>query len=57
MILGSTLAQEAGLDDAQTIKLLFFPLMVHAMDIIDSSVGISMVLMSLAKQIRILWIS
>ena len=44
MILGSTLAQEAGLDDAQTIKLLFFPLMVHAMDIIDSSVGISMVL-------------
>ena len=43
MILGSTLVQEAGLDNSQAIKFLFFPLMVHAMDIIVSSVGISMV--------------
>ena len=43
MILGSTLSQEAGFSDAQTVKFLFFPLMVHAMDIIVSSVGISTV--------------
>lgn len=38
MILGSTLAVEAGLKDAT--PFMFFPLMVHAMDIIVSSIGI-----------------
>lgn len=43
MILGSTLANEAGFDNAQAIKFMFFPLIVHAMDIVVSSIGISMV--------------
>jgi hypothetical protein len=38
MILGSTLAVEAGLKDPT--PFMFFPLVVHAMDIVVSSVGI-----------------
>ena len=38
MILGSTLAQEAELTDPT--PFMFFPLVVHAMDIIVSSLGI-----------------
>eukprot|EP00554_Chaetoceros_debilis_P009824 CAMPEP_0194104226 /NCGR_PEP_ID=MMETSP0150-20130528/4584_1 /TAXON_ID=122233 /ORGANISM="Chaetoceros debilis, Strain MM31A-1" /LENGTH=920 /DNA_ID=CAMNT_0038791695 /DNA_START=144 /DNA_END=2903 /DNA_ORIENTATION=+ len=43
MILASTLANEAGFEDDQAIKFLFFPLVVHAMDIVVSSVGIATV--------------
>ncbi len=43
MILASTLANEASLEDWQAIKFLFFPLVVHAMDIVVSSIGIAMV--------------
>ena len=43
MILGATLANEASFEDEQVIKFLFFPLVVHAMDLIVSSIGISMV--------------
>eukprot|EP00557_Chaetoceros_sp_GSL56_P002987 CAMPEP_0176489578 /NCGR_PEP_ID=MMETSP0200_2-20121128/7369_1 /TAXON_ID=947934 /ORGANISM="Chaetoceros sp., Strain GSL56" /LENGTH=857 /DNA_ID=CAMNT_0017886741 /DNA_START=38 /DNA_END=2607 /DNA_ORIENTATION=- len=43
MILGSTLANEAGFETDQAIKFMFFPLIVHAMDIVVSSIGISMV--------------
>lgn len=43
MILGSTLAFEAGFDDSITVKFLFFPLVVHALDIIVSSIGIASV--------------
>jgi len=43
MILGSTVVTEAGLDGDQVVKFLFFPLIVHAMDIIVSSIGISTV--------------
>ena len=41
MILGSTVATEAGMaNDKQGIKFIFFPLVVHAMDILVSSAGI-----------------
>lgn len=43
MILGSTLATEAQMNDIVAIKYLFFPLVVHAMDIIVSSIGIAFV--------------
>mmetsp|Transcript_13415 Transcript_13415/g.24306 ORF Transcript_13415/g.24306 Transcript_13415/m.24306 type:complete len:820 (-) Transcript_13415:256-2715(-) len=43
MILGSTLSQEADMDPSVGIKFLFFPLIVHAMDIIISSIGIAFV--------------
>lgn len=43
MILGSTLATEANLEESLAIKFLFFPLVVHAMDIIVSSIGIATV--------------
>jgi len=43
MILGSTLAHEAGLDSHYAAKFVFFPLVVHAMDIVVSSVGIAFV--------------
>eukprot|EP00591_Stephanopyxis_turris_P008500 CAMPEP_0195517064 /NCGR_PEP_ID=MMETSP0794_2-20130614/9541_1 /TAXON_ID=515487 /ORGANISM="Stephanopyxis turris, Strain CCMP 815" /LENGTH=836 /DNA_ID=CAMNT_0040645807 /DNA_START=216 /DNA_END=2726 /DNA_ORIENTATION=+ len=43
MILGTTLARESGMDDASATKFLFFPLIVHAMDIIVSSIGIAFV--------------
>jgi len=43
MILGSTLSSEAGMDAAVASKFLFFPLVVHAMDIIVSSIGIAFV--------------
>jgi H+-translocating diphosphatase len=43
MILGSTLASEGKMDSAQASKFVFFPLVVHAMDIFVSSVGIAFV--------------
>jgi len=43
MILGSTLAKEAGFGADVCSKFLFFPLVVHAMDIIVSSIGIAFV--------------
>jgi H+-translocating diphosphatase len=43
MILGSTLAEEAGLSASQAAPFVFFPLIVHAMDILVSSLGIALV--------------
>jgi len=43
MILGSTLATEARLAPSEAAKFVFFPLVVHAMDIIVSSIGIAFV--------------
>eukprot|EP00797_Seminavis_robusta_P005924 Sro1398_g269320.1 energized membrane proton pump 3 (719) ;mRNA; f:27891-30144 len=43
MILGSTLANESGMDSYHATKFVFFPLVVHAMDIIVSSIGIAFV--------------
>mmetsp|Transcript_11573 Transcript_11573/g.21008 ORF Transcript_11573/g.21008 Transcript_11573/m.21008 type:complete len:539 (+) Transcript_11573:588-2204(+) len=43
MILGSTLATESGMKHRNAAKFLFFPLVVHAMDIIVSSIGIAFV--------------
>ena len=43
MILGSTLSTESGMNAHAATKFLFFPLVVHAMDIIVSSVGIAFV--------------
>mmetsp|Transcript_13715 Transcript_13715/g.27387 ORF Transcript_13715/g.27387 Transcript_13715/m.27387 type:complete len:865 (+) Transcript_13715:96-2690(+) len=43
MILGSSLAKESGMNEMVATKFVFFPLMVHAMDIIVSSFGIMMV--------------
>jgi len=40
MILASTLCSEAGLEGTVLTKFLFFPLVVHGMDIIVSSAGI-----------------
>lgn len=43
MILGSTLANEANLPSDIGAKFVFFPLIVHAMDIVVSSIGIAFV--------------
>jgi len=43
MILGSTLAKEAGFSGSLPVKFLFFPLIVHAMDIVVSSIGVAFV--------------
>jgi len=43
MILGSTLAAESNMDSFLSSKFIFFPLIVHAMDIIVSSIGIAFV--------------
>ncbi len=43
MILGSTLASETSMDPQYAAKFVFFPLVVHAMDILVSSVGIAFV--------------
>lgn len=43
MILGSTLAREANMAKAEAVRFVFFPLVVHAMDILVSSVGIAFV--------------
>lgn len=43
MILGSTVATESGMSDKEAARFVFFPLIVHAMDIIVSTVGISVV--------------
>ena len=43
MILGSTVASESNMGAKQAAKFVFFPLMVHAMDIIVSTAGISFV--------------
>ena len=43
MILGSSLSNESKMDPSVATKFLFFPLIVHAMDIIVSSIGIAFV--------------
>lgn len=43
MILGSTLASEAGFSKDLGSKFVMFPLLVHAMDIVVSSIGIAFV--------------
>merc|ERR1719491_1790178 len=43
MILGLTLAKEAGFSGSLPVKFLFFPLIVHAMDIVVSSIGVAFV--------------
>jgi H(+)-translocating pyrophosphatase len=43
MILGSTLADEAKMGHTHATKFVFFPLVVHAMDIMVSSLGIAFV--------------
>ena len=43
MILGSTLAEESNMGDVEATKFVFFPLVVHAMDILVSSAGIAFV--------------
>lgn len=43
MILGSTLVDEANMDSIQATKFVLFPLVVHAMDILVSSIGIAFV--------------
>lgn len=48
MILGSTLAAEAGLDNP--VSYMLFPLVVHCMDIIVSSVGIMFMRASAASE-------
>lgn len=45
MILGSTLATEAQMESNYVLKFLFFPLIVHAMDIVVSSIGIAIVVL------------
>jgi inorganic pyrophosphatase len=43
MILGGTLADEAGMSKELAARFVLFPLIVHAMDIIVSSIGIAFV--------------
>ena len=43
MILGSTLATEADLSSDVGTKFVLFPLLVHAMDIVVSSIGVAVV--------------
>ena len=43
MILGSSLANEAGMGKQHSARFMFFPLIVHAMDIVVSSAGIAFV--------------
>jgi Na+/H+-translocating membrane pyrophosphatase len=43
MILGSSLAAEYRMDSNESIRYVFFPLIVHAMDIVVSSAGIAYV--------------
>eukprot|EP00594_Rhizosolenia_setigera_P006224 CAMPEP_0178940788 /NCGR_PEP_ID=MMETSP0789-20121207/1017_1 /TAXON_ID=3005 /ORGANISM="Rhizosolenia setigera, Strain CCMP 1694" /LENGTH=826 /DNA_ID=CAMNT_0020619893 /DNA_START=57 /DNA_END=2537 /DNA_ORIENTATION=+ len=43
MILGCTLSKEARMSDSTGLGFLFFPLVVHAMDILVSSIGIAFV--------------
>ncbi len=43
MILGSTLANEANMENVYANKFVLFPLVVHAMDIVVSSIGIAFV--------------
>jgi len=40
MILGGTVASESGLSEEEALPFVFFPLVVHAIDIIVSSLGI-----------------
>lgn len=40
MILGGSLAKQAALDDAATVGVIMFPLVVHTMDLVVSAVGI-----------------
>lgn len=43
MILGSTLSSEDSMTESQATKFVFFPLVVHAMDIFISCIGIAFV--------------
>ena len=43
MILGGTLASEARMPEEQALSFVLFPLVVHALDIVVSSVGITFV--------------
>ena len=43
MILGGTLAQHAALSDLSKAKYVLFPLAVHCLDLIVSSVGIMLI--------------
>lgn len=43
MILGSSLAREASMGPDESVRFVFFPLIVHAMDIFVSSMGIAFV--------------
>ena len=43
MILGSTLARESSMAKDEAVRFVFFPLIVHAMDILVSCVGIAFV--------------
>ena len=43
MILGSTVANESNMSSKQAARFVFFPLIVHAMDILVSTAGISFV--------------
>lgn len=43
MILGSSLAEESGMDPSHATKFVFFPLVVHAMDIVVSSIATAFV--------------
>jgi Na+/H+-translocating membrane pyrophosphatase len=40
MILGASMARDANLNQNQKITFMFFPLAVHCLDIIASTVGI-----------------
>ena len=43
MILGSTVATESNMSSNDAARFVFFPLIVHAMDIIVSTAGVSFV--------------
>ena len=43
MILGSTVATEANMPAKNAARFVFFPLIVHAMDILVSTAGVSFV--------------
>ena len=43
MILGSMLAHDTNISEEEAVKFLFFPLVVHAMNIVVSSAGVAMV--------------
>lgn len=40
MILGATLAKTAHLDTAHSISFMFFPLALHSLDLVSSTIGL-----------------